>query len=66
MDRVILDDARRAFATGVNRPLSAYLKARFDELKTDLLHCSETSYRETRGRALEIEALIKTLESVKE
>jgi hypothetical protein len=66
MDKTVLDEARRAFATGVNRPLLAYWKARFEELKTDLLHCSEATYRETRGRALEAESFIKILESVKE
>jgi hypothetical protein len=66
MERIVLDEMRRAVATGVNRPLLAYWKARFEELKTELLHCGESSYREARGRALEAEAFIKILESVKE
>lgn len=66
MEKSVLDDVRRATATGVNRPLLAYWKARFEELKTDMLHCSEANYRETRGRALEAENFLKILESVKE
>lgn len=62
----LIDDVRRACATGVNKPLSAYWKARLEELKNDLLSCSEGQYKELRGRALEAQAFIKILEQMKE
>lgn len=66
MDKSLIDDVRRATATGVNRPLLTYWKARLEELKGNLIHGSPEMYREIRGRALEAEEFIKILESVKE
>lgn len=66
MDKSVKDDMRRVAATAVNRPLLAYWKARFDDLKNDLVHCSELQSREIKGRALEAEEFIKILESVRE
>jgi len=62
----LIDDVRRACATGVNRPLYAYWKARLEQLKDELLSCSEGQYKELRGRALEAQAFIKILEQMKE
>ncbi len=66
MDRIYLDNLRIAVATGINKPLSDYFKFRLDDLKNDLISCSELQYKELRGRALEIQEFIKILESVKE
>lgn len=66
MDKSIVDDVRRAVATGINRPLSLYWKTRLEELKNNLILCPETKVKELQGRALEAEAFIKILESVKE
>lgn len=66
MDKSLIDDVRRATATGVNRPLLAYWKARLEELKGNLIHGSPDMYRELRGRALEAEDFVKILENVKE
>lgn len=66
MDKSILDDVQRAVASGVNRPLLAYWKARLEDLKSDLLHSAEINFKEIKGRALEAESFIKILERVKE
>lgn len=66
MDKFYLDNLRIAVATGINKPLSDYFKSRLDDLKNDLINCSELQYKELRGRALEIQEFIKILESVKE
>lgn len=66
MDPRIVDEVRRACATGVNKPLSVYWKARLDNIKNDLVTCSEGQYKELRGRALEAQAFIKILEQMKE
>jgi hypothetical protein len=66
MDKSLIDDVRRATATGVNRPLLTYWKVRLGELKNNLIHGSPELYREIRGRALEAEDFIKILESTKE
>lgn len=66
MDKFYLDSLRIAVATGINKPLSDYFKSRLDDLKNDLINCSELQYKELRGRALEIQEFIKILESVKE
>lgn len=66
MDKRILENARIAVATGINRPLLDYFRARLDDLKNDLINCSEAQYKELRGRALETQEFVKLLESVKE
>lgn len=66
MEKVVLDNLRIAVATGINRPLSDYFRMRLDDLKNDLINCSEAQYKELRGRALEIQSFINILESVKE
>lgn len=66
MDKQIIDNARIAVATGINKPLLDYFRTRLDDLKNDLIICSEVQYKELRGRALEIQEFIKLLESVKE
>lgn len=66
MEQSLIDDVRRACASGVNRPLLAYWKARFEQLKDDMLYCAEGQYKELRGRALEAQQFIKILEQVKE
>jgi hypothetical protein len=66
MDKRILDNVRIAVATGINKPLLDYFRARLDDIKNDLIACSEGQYKELRGRALENQELIKLLESVKE
>lgn len=66
MDREILNDVRRAVASGINRPLLVYWTTRLEELKTDLMHASDLNFKEIKGRALEAEAFIKILSEVKE
>lgn len=66
MRQETVDDVRRAVASAVNKPLLNYFNARLDELKTELMNASENSFREIRGRALEVDKFIKILESVKE
>lgn len=66
MNKSTLDNLRIAVASGINRPLSEYFRSRLDDLKNNLINCSEEQYKEIRGRALEIQEFIKILDSVKE
>lgn len=66
MNKQVLDELRFAVASKINQPLLAYFNARLDEIKNDLIVCSENQYREVRGRALEVQQFIQILESVKE
>lgn len=66
MDKIYIDNLRIAVATGINKPLSDYFRNRLEELKNDLMKCSESQYKEIRGRALEIQEFVKLLDSVKE
>lgn len=66
MQEVTLQDAKRALASGVNRPLLAYFEARLEDAMQGLLMANEGSFKQAQGRVFEVQDFIKLLKSVRE
>lgn len=65
MDKDIQDDFARVVASGAGQPVEIYMKARLDELKSELIVVNEDTFRITQGRALEIKRLIEFIDKLR-
>lgn len=68
MDAQAKEQALYLFGQGlIGKPLRAYYEARLNEVKDQLIACTgDTLTARLQGRALELQDLIKTIDSVRE
>ena len=66
MERELTEDFLRATESSINRPLTAYFEGRLAEVKAELVLADEKNFRQTQGRALELELTLKMLKKARE
>lgn len=65
MDTKTLESFKHALSSNINRPVTEYLEARLEDAKTNLVSCTANTFQSWQGRALELQELIKVIQSVK-
>ncbi len=67
MDKKTTEEFRVAVATRINIPVTAYMEARLEDVKAQMISCvEERMLRMLQGRAQELMEILKELKSVRE
>lgn len=67
MRRETLERLKLALDSNISLPVKEYLEERLSNLQNDLVSCgTDDIFRQTQGRALEVQELLKIVRNVRE